>query len=528
MKFKTEPYKHQKEVFDLFKDREFHALFMEMGTGKTKVAIDIASYLYLEGKIGAVLLIAPNGVHYQWYSEQLPEHSPVPYYSFLWDAKKFDRRHYQTALKTFESKDDQIKWFCANVEYFSTAMLISIFKRYLTQHKCLIVVDESTRIKNPRAKRTKTIIELSRMAHYRTILTGSPVTNSPFDLWSMFEFLKHNFWDCNYFVFMHRYGLFIKDMNRYTGKTFQRVMNEKDYEQIKRRIAKGESIEKISLYMGVSEKNLNYLINHPSFSGYKNLEDLKQIIEPHAFYKNKADCLDLPPKIYEKLYVDFGKEQRKIYKDLVALLLARYRDKELTVQNKVSLTLRLLQVCGGFFPSPELKKPQMISEKNVKIERLIEDLEEVSGEKVIIWAHFVAEIEALYDILTETFPQWRIESYYGKTDKVKRRLLIQDFQNGKIKILICNQQTASFGLNLQQSNLHYFYSNTYSLEHRLQAEDRSHRAGQKWPVVYKDILIQNSIEEKVLHVLKNKQSLLDYFKVHSLGDLIDGNNQSDL
>ena len=522
MKFKTEPYKHQAEVFDLFKDREYHALFMEMGTGKSKVAIDIAAYLYEEGKIGAVLLIAPNGVHYQWYSEQLPEHCSIPYHSFLWDAKKFDRRHYQVGLKNFEDKNDQIKWFCANVEYFSTAMLISVFKRYLTQHNCFLIVDESTRIKNPKAKRTKNILELSRMAPYRTILTGSPVTNSPFDLWSMFEFLKHNFWDCNYFVFMHRYGLFIKDMNRYTGKTFQRVMNDKDYDQIKRRIARGESVEKISAYTGVSEKNINYLLNHPEFTGYKNINDLKKVIEPHAFYKNKVDCLDLPPKIYEKLYVEFGKEQRKIYKDLVALLLAHYRDKELTVQNKVSLTLRLMQVCGGFFPSPELKKPQLIGNKNVKIERLIEDLEEKSGEKVIIWAHFVAEIEALYDILTEQFQYWRIEKYYGKTDKFHRRSIIKDFQSGKIEIIICNQQTASFGLNLQRSNLHYFFSNTYSLEHRLQAEDRSHRSGQKWPVVYKDIIIKDSIEERVLIVLKNKKSLLDYFKTHELEDLIDG------
>ncbi|MHA1302165.1 MAG: DEAD/DEAH box helicase [Candidatus Heimdallarchaeaceae archaeon] len=520
MKFKTKPYEHQIEVFNLFKDRDFYAIFMEMGTGKTKVAIDIASYLYQKGKIEAVLLIAPNGVHYAWYSEQLPEHSPIPIHSFLWNSKKFDRRHYQIALRQFEAKNDQLKWFCANVEYFSTAALISIFKRYLQNHKCFLIVDESTRIKNPKANRTKTIIELSRMANYRTILTGSPVTNSPFDLWSMFEFLKHNFWDCNYFMFMHRYGLFVKDMNRYTGKTFQRVMNEKDYEAIKRRIARGESIERISAYTGVSEKNIQYILTHPEFTGYKNINDLKKIIEPHVFYKNKADCLDLPPKIYEKIYVEFGKEQKRIYKDLVKLLLARYENTELSVQNKVSLTLRLMQICGGFFPSPELRKPELIGDHNVKVIKLVEDLEEIGDERVIIWAHFIAEIEYILEILQSSFPNWRTEAYYGKTDKLKRQVLVKEFQDGKIKILICNQQTASFGLNLQRSNLHYFFSNTYSLEHRLQAEDRSHRSGQKWPVCYKDIIIKDSIEERVLKVLKNKKGLLDYFKTHTLKDLL--------
>lgn len=527
MTFKTEPYAHQKEVFDLYKDRNFYALFMEMGTGKSKVAIDIAGYLFAEGKIGAVLLIAPNGVHYQWHSEQLPEHSPVPYKSFVWDSKKFNTRHYITALRTFKEPDDHhLKWFCANVEYFSTAAYINIFKDYLVKYRTFIIVDEATRIKNPRAKRTKTILELSHMSHYRTILTGSPVTNSPFDLWSMFEFLKHNFWDCNYFVFMHRYGLFVKDMNRYTGRTFQRVMNEKDYNALKSRIARGESIERIAAYTGISEKNIQYVLSHPEFTGYKNIEDLKKIIAPHAFYKNKVDCLDLPEKIYEKIYVDFGPEQQKIYKDLVKLLLARYQNAELTVQNKVALTLRLMQVCGGFFPSPELKKPRMIGEKNVKISRLIEDLEEIGEERVIIWAHFVAEIEAITEELQKAFPSWRIESYYGKTDKVKRRTLINEFQKGDIKIMVCNQQTASFGLNLQRSNLHYFFSNDYSLEHRIQAEDRSHRSGQKWPVVYKDILVRNSVEERVMHVLKNKQSLLDFFKRHKLSDMISENGEN--
>ena len=527
MKFKTEPYAHQLEVFEAFKSREFYGLFMEMGTGKSKVAIDIASYLYEQQKIDAVLLIAPNGVHYQWYSEQLPEHSPLPYYGFIWDSRKYDTRHYQVAMSEFEKKDDRIKWLMANVEYFSTAALIRIFKRYLTSNRVFLIVDEATRIKNPRAKRTKQIIELSRMAYFRTILTGSPVTNSPFDLWSMFEFLKHDFWDCNYFMFMHRYGLFVKDMNRYTGRTFQRVMNEKDYSQLRSRIAKGESIERIAAYTGISEKNIKYILEHPEFTGYKNVGDLKALIAPHVYYKNKVDCLDLPPKIYEKLFVEMSAEQKKIYKDLVALLLARYADKELTVQNKVSLTLRLLQVCGGFFPSPELKKPILIGTKNTKIERLKEDLEEIADERVIIWAHFIAEIEAITDELRTAHPSWRVESYYGKTDKVKRRTLINDFQSGAIKILVCNQQTASFGLNLQRSNLHYFFSNTYSLEHRLQAEDRSHRSGQKWAVVYKDMIHKGSIEERVLEVLKNKKGLLDYFKTHELQDLIGEGNGND-
>lgn len=521
MKFKTKPYKHQLESFNRFKDQDFFALFMEMGTGKTKVAIDVASYLFEKSIIDAVLLVAPNGVHYQWFAEQIPEHSPILFSRFLWDSKKFDRRHYQRMYKEFdETQDFRLKWFCINVEYFSTFAYERLFTAFMKKHRCFFIVDESTRIKNPNAKRTKNIIALSKLSHRQIILTGTPVTNSPFDLWSMFEFLKGGFWDCNYFVFKHRHGIFVKDLNPYSGKTYQRVINEKDYALIQNRVKKGDSLEKISAYTGISEKNLEYIISHPGFTGYKNLDRLKENIKPFVSYAKKEDCLDLPPKVYERIYVEFAKEQKRIYSQLVDTYLTMYKDTELSVQNKVSLTLRLMQVCGGYFPSPELKKPVLIGDNNVKIIRLIDELEEIGEERVIIWAHFVAEIEGIYDALKEAFPNWRIGLYYGKIDKELRKTLVKDFQNGNIKILVCNQQTASFGLNLQRSNLHYFFSNTYSLEHRLQAEDRSHRAGQKWPVVYKDLIIKKSVEEKVLKVLKNKMSLLDYFKNQSLVDLI--------
>jgi SNF2 family DNA or RNA helicase len=309
-------------------------------------------------------------------------------------------------------------------------------------------------------------------------------------------------------------------MNPYTGKNFKRVINEKDYAIVKRRLEKGQSIERISAYTGISEKNLEFIKAHPQYTGYKNLDKLKALVEPYAFYIRKEECFDLPPKIYEKIIVEFNPEQKKIYQELVKMMLAYYDTHELTVQNKLSLTLRLMQVCGGFFPSKELKKPVLIGAKNAKIERLKQDLEEIADEKVIIWSHFVAEIEMLTTELKKAFPQWRVETYYGKTEKTKRQQLITEFKAGRIKLLIANQQTASVGLNLQRSNLHYFYSNSYSLDQRVQAEDRSHRHGQQWPVVYKDLIMRDSVEVKVLEVLKNKRNLLDYFRDKSLKEIL--------
>jgi SNF2 family DNA or RNA helicase len=518
MEFKVKPYSHQLEAFERFKKLDYFALFMEMGTGKSKVAIDIASYLFKEDKIDAVLLIAPNGVHRQWATDQIPTHCPIRHRIYTWDSRKHYSRVYQSIWKTF-TEDDSLKWFCTNVEYYSIFTYKQLFINFLKQHRSFIIVDESTRIKNPKAKRTINITELSKLSVCRTILTGTPVTQSPIDIWAQFNFLKNNFFGRSYFVFQHHHAIMVRDMNNYTGKMYHRLITLKEYNLVKYYLEKSNwDEERIAAQTGVSEKNIEYIKQQSEFTQYKNLEEIKEKINSASFFVKKEECLDLPPKIYETILVEPSKEQKKIYDDLRKELLAKYKDRELTVFNKVTLTMRLMQVCGGFFPTIDLdsKKPKTenvpIGSKNRKIERLKDDLYEIGDERVIIWSHFIAEIELLEKELKKEFINWEIRSYYGHTSKEDRSNIISDFQAGKIKLLICNQQSGSFGLNLQRSNLHYFFSNDFSLEHRLQAEDRSHRSGQNFPVCYKDILVTGTIEEKIVEKLQQKKALLNYFR----------------
>jgi len=523
MEFKTEPYAHQRLAFERFQRKRFFALFMEMGTGKSKAAIDIASSLFEDDLIDAVLLIAPNGVHRQWANEQLKEHSPVPYRKYIWDSKKHFSTTYRHIWEFFlNDPKRELLWFCTNVEYYSTFTYHKLFEDFLTRFRTFVIIDESTRIKNPKAKRTVNITKLGRKAECRAVLTGTPVTQSPIDIWAQFEFLHPNFFDRTYFVFQHHHVIMVKDVNPYSGGTYHRMVSKKEWALVKYFLEKGEDHERISAHTGVSEKNIEYIANKGSFSPYKNLEEIVEKIRPYSIFVRKEDCLDLPEKIYEKIVIEPSPEQKRVYNDLKKKLMAEYANKELTILNKVTLTLRLMQVCGGFFPSDNDKKPVMIENKNRKIVRLIEDLEEVGEERVIIWSHFVVEIEAIYEALTSTFPDWRVEKYYGKTEQKDREKIIHDFQKGEIKIMICNQQSASFGLNLQRSNLHYFFSNNFSLEQRLQAEDRSHRSGQKYPVCYKDILIEGTIEENIVEALQNKKNVLEAFRNMSIKEILDG------
>lgn len=543
MIYKTKPYDHQIEGYKKLYGKEYFAEFMEQGTGKTKLAIDIACNLFIEKKINAVLLIAPNGVQEQWANEQIPEHSSIKNKVYIYSTKGGRLRERIKEDFLFFENENTLKWLCVHVDIFSSLNHIKYFQEYVLNHKVFIIVDESTRIKNPKANRTfnicyrlcrikrhgKKIIDAIHVSKYRAILTGTMITNSPYDLWSMFEFLKHNYFGCNYYAFKARYGIEIRDRNPVSDGMFSRKMNTGEMRSIRKYVKEGKTIEQVAAIMGTTESNVKYIVENPELVvPYKYLEELKRMIEPVSYIVRKKDCLDLPPKVYEQLYVEMNKEQKRIYKELKQELLTTYQDKELTAFNKVSLIGRLQQITGGFFPYKEEDGKAKIIPissygqpiNNPKIQALKRDLEETNESSIIIWARFVAEIKLLEKELTKIFPEKVIKTYYGGTFKENRELIRQQFQNGQIDILIANPSTAGIGLNLQRSRFHYYFSNSYSLERREQSEDRSHRIGQTNKVLYKDIVIKGTVDEKVLSVLKSKKDLLEYFREKDLHEFL--------
>ena len=207
-KFKTKPYAHQLTALEKSWNRETYAYFMEMGTGKTKVLIDNAAMLYDKGKINGVLIVAPKGVVGTWYNQEIPAHlaTHIENVSVLWQSNitKEQSRKLDTLFKTGE----ELHILIMNVEAFSTTKGVDFAYKFLASHNTLMAIDESTTIKNPKAKRTKSIIKLSETAKYRRIMTGSPVTRNPLDLYSQCQFLSPWLLDFqSYYAFRTRYAI---------------------------------------------------------------------------------------------------------------------------------------------------------------------------------------------------------------------------------------------------------------------------------------------------------------------------------
>ena len=543
--FKTTPRSYQLEAYNRFKDSNHFALFFTMGLGKTKTILDIVSYKYLKGDTKALVVIAPNGVHAQWIDEQLPEHLNVPYETFVWDSAKLNRKYYKAQGNRFFKQDnpDKLKVLAINVEAFSHKTV----KRYMdffTQKygdKVFIALDESTKIKNPSAQRTKALLKYNKCG-CRAILTGTPSAKNPYGLWSQFNFLEDDYFDINYFVFQHRYGLLVRDSNYQTGRSFNRAINEKDYAKVLGRIKKmrernidagigdkltAVDIERIAMLSNMSSSVIKTLVESNKFVQYRNLDQLKSLIAPITISKDKSEILDLPPKIYTVSYVVMSPEQEKIYNSLKETLRAQYTGRELSVQNKLTLTMRLAQVTGGFFPysledegvrQTDIKR---IESATCKVECLMDDLEGIDFEKTkcIVWAVYVAELKMLY---AEISKEYTCCLYYGGIPSSERAEILQDFKAGKYDVFLGNIATGAYGLNLQNASVQLYYSSNFLNEARLQAEDRSHRLGTTAEVVvYKDIVVKGTVDELALESIRQGKELNSFFSSVTLNDILD-------
>ena len=531
-----ELYDHQVEALDFIKDKPVFALFMEMGTGKSKVVIEKVYELQVCNKINAVIIISPNAVKDQWVTEQMPLHYPSDNWAgVVWNGLKT-----KTAKKDFNDKFNGNKAlfvFSVNVEAFQSSAIDSYIEFILKYRKCFIVIDESAKIKNGRRKptrgkrsgaiRTNKILDYFERSTYKCILTGTPTPNNPFDLWSQFEFLKKDFFNMDHFFFTHHHGIMIQKSTN-EGKRYNTVLDEVTYKIIKSVLSKKEKldhrfVEDTALRYGLKTNDIINIHKLEKYSGYKNLKDLREKVSEITFFKKKQDCLDLPDKVYETLDCVMTKDQLKIYKELKSQMYSEYDTKELTVTSKMVMALRLQMITGGLFPYAESEikidkeGEQYVDthfeysriENSCKVKVLLDDIENVDLEtSIIVWARFRGEIEMIKEALTEA--GYTCEKYYGGStiDVIDR------FKNKDIRILIANPLKGGEGLNLQVSTLHYFYSNSFKADSRLQAEDRSHRIGQVNKVTYKDLIVKGSVDEVVYSALKRKENLINYFRTN--------------
>ena len=458
-KFKTKPYDHQVTALEKSWDKKEYAYFMEMGTGKSKVLVDNIAMLYDKGRINAALIIAPKGVYRNWYSQEIPNHLPghIEHKTVLWTAttSKAKDKEYQQLFKI----DLDLHILIMNVEAFSTKKGLEFATSFLNCHNSLMAVDESTTIKTPSAKRTKAILNLGRVALYRRILTGSPVTKSPLDLYTQCGFLD------GYLLGFDSYYAF---RNRYA------VMVERNFGGRRVQIPKG----------------------------YKRLGELSDKLKPFSYRVLKEDCLDLPDKIYIKREVDLTDEQRSTYLTMKSAALAQLNGKMATAPHVLTQIMRLHQITCGHLKNDD----DTITEiKNNRISSLLELLEEVEG-KVIIWANYVYDINRIVKAIGLKYGDDTIVQYYGAIAAEQRQKNIEKFQDpdSPVRFFVGNPQTGGYGITLTAANNIVYYSNGYDLEKRLQSEDRAHRIGQKKAVTYIDLIAPKTIDEKIVKALRKK------------------------
>ena len=463
--FQTEPFAHQLTALQDSWAADYHALFMEMGTGKSKVIVDTMGKLYESGKINAALVVAPKGVYDNWVQKEIPVHLPerIARKVVRWrpaKTKAFEEELYDLVMNPF----DGLKVFVVNVEAFSTGRGAEAAYVFLEQNPDnLMVVDESTTIKNRKAMRTKNVVKARQISKYRRILTGSPITKSPMDLFSQCDFLDPGALGIrSYYAFQNRYAL-----------VQRRQMGHKSFQEI---------------------------------VGYRRLDELTEKLDSFATRTLKEDCLDLPDKLYIRRHVPLTKEQQKLYDQMKKLALAALSYTSIaTTQSVLTQIMRLQQICCGFF-QPDDKPIENL--ENGRLQELLDVLEDTRG-KVIIWATFTNSIRNIRDAIAEARGPRSVATYYGETPQDERQKIVNQFQDpdDELRFFVGQPRTGGYGITLTEATTVVYFSNSYDLEIRLQSEDRAHRIGQKKPVTYIDIVSPNTVDEKILQALEEKNIL---------------------
>ena len=457
--FKNKPFVHQQVYLQRFWEYPVAALFADMGTGKSFMLINNVAMLYDKGRLNGFLIVAPKGVYRNWFDTEIPKHLPshVVYRMALWSPSP--RKAEQKAMDELFTVTEDLKILVMNIEAFSTAKGTAYAKRFLLVHNAMMAVDESTTIKTPGSARSKNTEKVGRGARFRRILTGSPVTKSPMDLYQQCAFLSDNCLDVSsYYVFQARYAV-----------TVERQLNTHTFKQI---------------------------------VGYRRLDELKEKLDRFAFRVKKEECLDLPDKLYVKREVDLTPEQQKAYNEMRTLALAQVSGGLVSTVNALTQLMRMHQIVCGHV---KLDDGTVVDLPNKRLDELLSVVEETDG-KLIIWANYRHDIEAIKLALSKEYGMNAVGMYYGDTDMDERKRVLEEFQNpdSGMRFFVGNPSTGGYGLTLTAASTMVYYSNSFDLEKRLQSEDRAHRIGQTKNVTYIDLIAVGTVDEKIVKALRAK------------------------
>ena len=457
--FRNKPFVHQQAYLQRHWNAPVAALFADMGTGKSYMLINNFSMLYDKGLLNGVLIVAPKGVYRNWFDTEIPKHIPehVQYRMAIWNPQP--RKAEEQALNSLFDITEDLKILVMNIEAFSTIRGSKYAGRFLLCHDAMMVIDESTTIKTPTSARSKSTEKVGRGARFKRIATGSPVTKSPMDLYQQCAFLSPNCLNAaSYYSFQARYAVVIE--RSVATHSFKQVV------------------------------------------GYRRLDELKEKLDRFSFRVTKEECLDLPDKLYVKREVDLTDEQKRAYLQMKAMALSQFKEGVTSTVNALTQLMRLHQIVCGHV---KLDNGEVIELPNNRIGELLSVVEETDG-KIIIWANYRHDIEAIKLALSKEYGMNSVGMYYGDTPDDERKRVLEEFQkpNSEMRFFVGNPSTGGYGLTLTAAHTMVYYSNSFDLEKRLQSEDRAHRIGQTKNVTYIDLIAVGTIDEKIVKALRDK------------------------
>lgn len=486
---------HQTEARSRSKDRDYFGYLMEQGTGKSKTLIDDACQQYLAGKITTLIITAPNGVQRAWATQHFPDHMPVglPYRMVVFVSKP-NKKQAMALDQLLDPAYTGLRVFILNYEslrgkgkgaYDSVQFFLKTFR-------CMWVLDESHRIKTWESKSTGAIINLSDKAVMRRVMTGTPSTQGPMDLFPQMMFLDQSVLGFSSYT---AYRNHFAEMEPHDSNTMW---------MIKRRLEQKYGKE-------VARKRMPQLIarDENGRQRFKNLDELQRLISAHTYRKLKTECLDLPPKVYQKRFVTLTAEQRNIYDTIVDKYMAEYNGQFLDASMALTRLTRLQQITGGFFPLED-GTVVPIGETNPKLDELVETIEDTEG-KIIIWARYTAELEMIVATLKQIYDE-PVARYWGAVkpkDKDAGKAAFCD-KNHPCRFFVAQQQSGGTGLDgLQIASTEIYFSNDFSLLNRLQSEDRGHRMGMAGSLTIIDLEAVDTRDSFIIDALRNKKDVAD-------------------
>ena len=460
--YKTVPRDHQRQAFLLSRDSAAFALLMDMGTGKTKVGLDTAAYLHRHRKIDVLLIIAPPGVNRQWVTEQIPDHYPDDCDTLVW--RPTHPKYYQKQMDAILEPSSRLRVLSMNIEAIRTSKGYKFADRFLRTNGVggMMIVDESTIIKNATAAQSKAARNLGLLCKYRRIMTGSPVTRGMEDMFGQFHFLSSSI-----------LGLRTMTAFKYSYCYLEPIPGAPKYAT--------------------------------KITGYRNIDQFQAKIAGYAFRVLKSECLDLPEKTYMRVEVPLDKAQLSAYEQMRDEFLAELEDgTRITASIKIANLIKLSQITCGIVRD-EKGVPHLVSTTRHK--RAIDLVEQNAGQ-VVLWARFKPDFVALAEELRKRGISF--VEYHGDVGSRDREGNKQLFLDGAARVFLGQPQSGGRGLNLQCADTSIYFSNSYDADQRWQSEDRIHRDGQlSDKCLYLDIVAPGTLDSPVLDSLQIKKDIAD-------------------